>query len=657
MPGPNKKSKSRQLFEEVFDQQARRFSAFDLLGLTAESSEVLSNSPTADELKNGIGLEDTVNKEKLTALVGPTHVHRSDSHTHTLGNDTSSLAALSKSTVTPGMADVLGGDGHTDIQGTDEQKGENEGIERRRKLTSKKAVNISRTHTKVHRTDRRTLALRPDQREFSQLHSQPIASPAVSESRTLLRTRPRRNNGNSELENLSKGKEQVSEHARQETPADRDQTESTQLSTSTAPTGLSDIVEEKESLESGSGFETHNPVPPSDVIATSSSTEEVGRSQLDPSNPVESSSINSSLNNSMDEEQNLSSPLGTDGLSQGQTVDGLGLHGTDGLSLGQTVCPSLGQTQVENPADELGADGHTLEKHTARPLVSILLAPVQWTVWQALLHLEAANAITSYRQIAKTTKCTLNGVRKAIRIIEREGGIVGKETVRTAQMQGFRFKLNRSISFHKGTVNQAKAILKRGLSLAQTPDRASLMLGPDRLRMFVCKNINIKQTDVVRLLSVTPRAWAIREQTLTQIAELLPDMTAIEFRLSLAYLVEQAKTAKQPIRNHNAWVKAAFEKSGAPLVTERDIEAQFTRTEAKDPQCHPEPRPPESEPNDELRFLRLYLTCPPEERTEIDRIADQKAAPLLKVVGPEHREGVLKEARIEAVREFFSNRL
>src|SRR5205823_6407219 len=126
--------------------------------------------------------------------------------------------------------------------------------------------------------------------------------------------------------------------------------------------------------------------------------------------------------------------------------------------------------------------------------------------------------------------------------------------------QGFCVAVNPSIEIRRGTLSEAKAILKRGLALDQTPDRQGQMLGPDGLRLYVCKNTNIRQTDLAQLLRMSPSEWKIREQTLIQIAEALPEMTAIEFRLSLTYLIEQAKHGKEEIRNPNAWVKAAFEK-------------------------------------------------------------------------------------------------
>ena len=107
-------------------------------------------------------------------------------------------------------------------------------------------------------------------------------------------------------------------------------------------------------------------------------------------------------------------------------------------------------------------------------------------------------------------------------------------------------------------------------------------------------------------------------------------MTAIEFRLSLNYLVDQEKIAREPIRNHNAWVKAAFEKNKGPLVTEREIEVRFEQSAPK----RDVPRPANSvdHQSEDSELLRLYLACTPDERREIDLLADAKAAPLLKVV-------------------------
>jgi DNA-binding transcriptional regulator YhcF (GntR family) len=279
----------------------------------------------------------------------------------------------------------------------------------------------------------------------------------------------------------------------------------------------------------------------------------------------------------------------------------------------------------------------------------VLLAPLQWAVWLILQEADASHRLISYRTIAKETEATMEGVRKAVRVLEKEKLVVRKDTVRTAEEQGFRVVVDATRSVQKGTLNEAKAILKRGLSIEQTTDRQGKVLGTDGLRLFVCNNINIKQTDVASLLRVPPPNWKIREQTLIQIADTHPDMTAIEFRLSLLYLIEQGKQAKEPIRNPNAWIKAAFEKNGGPLVTEREIEARF---EQASPTHTPQPVKETGQGGtEEIELLRWYLACGPEERAEIDRSAEEKAAPLLAVIAEDKRAGVLEEARLEAIRE------
>jgi hypothetical protein len=172
--------------------------------------------------------------------------------------------------------------------------------------------------------------------------------------------------------------------------------------------------------------------------------------------------------------------------------------------------------------------------------------------------------------------------------------------------------------------------------------------------MYVCSNLNIRQTDVVKLLSIPPVEWKIREQTLLQIAEALPEMTALEFSLSLTYLVEQAKTAKEPVRYPNAWIKAAFEKNGGPLVTEREIETRFLHPTVKSEASQRHSL--EREVSQELDLLRRYLACAPEDRSAIDDLAEHMASPLLKIVSEDKKSGILEEARLTALKEFFSNR-
>jgi hypothetical protein len=343
--------------------------------------------------------------------------------------------------------------------------------------------------------------------------------------------------------------------------------------------------------------------------------------------------------------------LGSDGQAKGQTVDPQLDQTLDGLASGQTVWPSLGRTKAKTIAakqNPLGPDRHP---HQPGP-ESVLLAPLQWEVWRVLQEASKAQHLLSYRTIAKETNSTIDGVRKAVRVLEKERLILQKDIVRTAEQQGFRVSVEANVSVRKGTVNEAKAILKRGLFYGQTPDRRGLMLGPDGLRLFVCRNTNIKHTDVASLLRVPPQEWKIREQTLVQIADAHPNMTAIEFRLSLVHLIEQEKQAKEPIRNPNAWVKAAFEKNGGPLVTEREIEARFERTSPIIKRQ--EPQETGQGGAEEIELLRWYLLCGPEERAEIDRSADAKATPILAVVAEDKRAGVVEAARLEAIREYLA---
>src|SRR5262245_30329941 len=209
--------------------------------------------------------------------------------------------------------------------------------------------------------------------------------------------------------------------------------------------------------------------------------------------------------------------LGPEGLALDQTLDPQPGQTLDGLSLGQTVRPRLGQTPAGKAVSQLGPDRQA--QHQVPDSDAPLLAPLQWAVWEALKDADAAERTVSYRQLARETKSTIDGVRKAVRILLKEGGLIAKNTVRTAQEQGFCVVVNRNMRFRRGTLNEAKAILKRGLSLGQTPDRQATMLGPDGLRMFVCRNTNIKQTDIGHLLRLPPPNWHIREQTLTQIAD------------------------------------------------------------------------------------------------------------------------------------------
>ena len=142
--------------------------------------------------------------------------------------------------------------------------------------------------------------------------------------------------------------------------------------------------------------------------------------------------------------------------------------------------------------------------------------------------------------------------------------------------------------------------------------------------MYVCKkNTYIQEEDIKDLLGVCPAEWKIREATLTTIADYYPDMDPTTFRLSLLRAVEQAREGKAKIKHPNAWLKAAFEQNGAPLITARDIEAQVTRGQgAKTERVGSSlrlPPPSLATQPEESEVLRRYLAAPEEQRQEIDR--------------------------------------
>jgi hypothetical protein len=173
--------------------------------------------------------------------------------------------------------------------------------------------------------------------------------------------------------------------------------------------------------------------------------------------------------------------------------------------------------------------------------------------------------------------------------------------------------------------------------------------------MSVCKNTNILAEDLGALLRLPPSGWGIRQQTLIQIADAFPLMSALEFRRSVLYLIEQAKAGKTEIKNFNAWLKGAFEKNGGPLVTEREIEARLDQklTGARPVRLGAV----EERTDNELAVLRRYMSVSADERAEIDKLAEERAAPLLKVVSQDNRSGIIEEARLEAIREYFAKKI
>jgi hypothetical protein len=321
--------------------------------------------------------------------------------------------------------------------------------------------------------------------------------------------------------------------------------------------------------------------------------------------------------------------------------------------------PHLSDPLIQGLSDSTKSQVITLKNESPEPsreppfASSIPLAPLQWRVWEVLQNCKGK--VVSYQGLASQVQGSIPGIRQAIRIIEREGGILSRITVREktaegAVLQGFRVVLNQATSFHAISSQEAHKLQQRQIGQF---DVSHGLIQPrsdtsDRLRMYVSNKIH---TYMPELLHLCPSDWQIREQTLIKIAETFPTMSGLEFRRSIRYLVEQAKTAKQAIQNPNAWLKAAFERNGGPLVTERMIEAQIDQhgsaTKEKRNLSTIEVDP-------DLEILRRYVAASMEEKATIDRLADERVGRLLETVSADKHEGIREQARIESAREFFS---
>src|SRR6185369_6695038 len=102
------------------------------------------------------------------------------------------------------------------------------------------------------------------------------------------------------------------------------------------------------------------------------------------------------------------------------------------------------------------------------------LAPLQWRVWQALISFQGK--VVSYQGLASQVKGSIPGIRQAIRIIEREGGILSRLTVREktlegAILQGFRVTLNNQSSFHQVSFHESHRLQQIKIVSRYTSDR------------------------------------------------------------------------------------------------------------------------------------------------------------------------------------------
>src|SRR5262245_4329696 len=255
-----------------------------------------------------------------------------------------------------------------------------------------------------------------------------------------------------------------------------------------------------------------------------------------------------------------------------------GYHGT-------TVAPSPrrdGETVVPR-LDSITEPTELDEKSRTTDQISIPLSELQWMVWQELQRISQTRQQTCYQDLAKAIHQKKRGIQRAVEALKREGAVKLLH-IKTKEFQGFWVELTPSRSFHLGTKKEVYGIVKRGQTMVPWHYGLTVVRRYSEHSMYVCKkNTYIHGGDLTVFLQIPPAEWKIREQTLIQIADAFPSMTALEFRLSLRRLVDHAKSGKQTIHNPNAWLKASFERNSGPLVTEREIEVRVKQQEGHIP--------------------------------------------------------------------------
>lgn len=321
-----------------------------------------------------------------------------------------------------------------------------------------------------------------------------------------------------------------------------------------------------------------------------------------------------------------------------------------------------GNTVVTTPRHDrqtvaLRFDGETVDYDSvqaasAHDATSIPLSELQWAVWQELQRMSYANERTCLQDLARKINQKKRGLQRAIEALKKEGAIK-LLYIKSREFQGFSVETNPSVRFHMGSKKEVYGIVRRGQTVV--PRHYGLTVVPRHSdhSMYVCKkNTYIQGEDITVLLQMSPAEWKIREQTLIQIADSFPTMTAIEFRLSLLHLVDQAKNGKPTVYNPNAWLKASFERNGGPLVTEREIEVRVRKQEVHT--STPPPKLGEESQTQDIETMRRYMTASPEEKVEIDKLAERRVERLLATVAPDKHIGLREEARIECAREYFA---
>ena len=342
----------------------------------------------------------------------------------------------------------------------------------------------------------------------------------------------------------------------------------------------------------------------------------------------------------------------TDGGNQAPSTDRL--DGVPGVDPGHPV-----QTVWTSPSTDGGNQAPSTDRLDGVPSTdhldetAIPLSEQQWNVWNLLRSVSEARETVSYRLLAERLKIKPNGARRAVEAIQKEGGLLKKETVRTATTQGFRIEVNPYVRFRQVERHATYGILKRGLDGAPSTDRLDGAPSTDPHSMYVS---NLRHTDYKELLHLFPPSWQLRERTLRHIGTQNPTLLPIHLKASCLYLIGQARKGKQEIKDHNAWLIGCF-KDGAP-ITETDIEMllenHYAIKQPKNPSQQAKIDRGGQQPDD-LVGLRWYLSASEAERAQIDARAQEKAQPFLAWVEEEgQRQGILEQAKIDATLEYFS---
>lgn len=317
-----------------------------------------------------------------------------------------------------------------------------------------------------------------------------------------------------------------------------------------------------------------------------------------------------------------------------------------GKRLPPTPSKRLPPTQIDKSKEELTPDRQSQANFP--PTHTLLLAPLQWRVLQVLQEIENNSEIYTYRDIAARVGGKREGVKSAVEVLRKIGAIQEFEVVRTAKAQGVRFRLNHEQHFQETSLEKSKGFSKRGSDFALTVGGRGEVSGT---RMYV------EKTYIRELLGVLPAEWEIREQTLLQIWRLLPRMSRLEFRRSLLNLIEQTKSGPA-VKNPNAWLKGAFERNGGPIVTEAMIEAQLERRPASTQKAYEVDKDKADKERfaKELEVLHRYLAASPEEKGQIDQMAEERIGRLLTTIASDKHAAIREQARLECAREYFSRK-